>query len=73
MSRGVLETGITSALNSILNNNENLPQSIIAITDKYNKNLYDLRLTEKELAKINTSITNLFRAVENDFSLIFQY
>ena len=68
--KGLLETGITASLDTIFSSKENLDLLVNSILTKYNKNLYDitgLRLAEKELNKIHTSITNVFRTVENGF------
>lgn len=74
-SKGLLETGITSALESILNNNTHLQKLITAITDTYNKNLYNitgLRLAEKELSKIHTSTLIYLELLRMAFTLILQ-
>lgn len=70
LKKDALEQAITNAFHNMLATESNFNLLIEAILKSYNSKLYDttsLRLAEKELSKVETSLSNLIAAVENGF------
>lgn len=67
VQKDVLENAIVSTLQHILGNGDNFDTLLDIILDSYNGKLNDLtalRLAEKELAKVEKSLSNLVAAIE---------
>lgn len=70
VKKDVLETAITKAFEQMLSAKNNFNLLVDKILETYNANLYDtsaLRFAEKELQRVEHSLTNLIAAVENGF------
>ncbi len=66
----VLKQAITNAFQNMLSAESNFDLLVDTILKTYNSELYDttaLRLAEKELGRVETSLSNLISAVENGF------
>lgn len=70
VKKDVLETAITKAFEQMLSAESNFNLLADKILETYNSKLYDtssLRFAEKELNRVEHSLTNLIAAVENGF------
>lgn len=70
VKKDVLETAITKAFEQMLSIESNFNLLTDKILETYNSKLYDtssLRFAEKELNRVENSLTNLIAAVENGF------
>lgn len=70
VKKDVLETAITKAFEQMLSTESNFNLLTDKILETYNSKLYDtysLRFAEKELWRVEHSLTNLIAAVENGF------
>ncbi len=68
--KDVLEQAITKALENILSEKDNFELLVNKILETYNGNLNDnstLRIAQKELSKVENSLSNLLAAVEDGF------
>ena len=65
-----LEQAVTKALKQMLSSESNFDLLVSEILETFNRKLYDtssLRLAEKELQRVECSLSNLIAAVENGF------
>ena len=70
VKKDVLEQSITKAFEQMLSADNNFNLLVDKILETYNANLYDtssLRFAEKDLQRVEHSLTNLIAAVENGF------